>query len=464
MVLWYTHPFVAPLGHLSSETGVQQGDPLGPLLFSLVLQRLISSIDADDDCIQVLFQAWYLDDEVLTGRRSAVLWALSLIEDLGPSLGTHINLAKCELFSHFGYSMFPPAVKFSHHPNLEILGALIGDYLYCSKFIAGKCADARKLLSSMVDVATVDPHVALSLLPLCGSYCRLVHLARATPSSLAGSLKLFDEEVRRCFSSCFSIDTTDTAWTQAQLSLGFGGLGLRSLSHHSCAAFIASLSTSGCSNADNVHLQQAIIQRNDQVSTSDAITAKAKALDPLGHHTTTCTHGGDVVTRHNRLRDVVANLFRQAHMGVTLEAGYVTLEASYGLTHDNSCSRPADVLVTRWEKGLPAALDITVTSPLNPAILDESCSTAGVAAVAAEYVANDPKCFELGWTCVPLAVETYGNWGVEAQETFSRLASLLAASHSVSKSKATADIYGRLNLTLTRSVARAILARGLRPK
>ena len=81
-----------------------------------------------------------------------------------------------------------------------------------------------------------------------------------------------------------------------------------------------------------------------------------KALDPLGHHATTCTHGGDVVTRHNLLRDVVANLFRQAHMGVTVEAGY-------GLTHDNSRSRPADVLVKSWEKGLPAALDITVTSP-----------------------------------------------------------------------------------------------------
>ena len=85
----------------------------------------------------------------------------------------------------------------------------------------------------------------------------------------------------------------------------------------------------------------------------------------------------------------------------------------YGLTHDNSRSRLADVLVARWEKGLPAALDITVTSPLNPAILDESCLTAEVAAVAAEsrkHVANDPKCFELGWTCVPLTVETCGNW------------------------------------------------------
>ena len=60
------------------------------------------------------------------------------------------------------------------------------------------------------------------------------------------------------------------------------------------------------------------------------------------------SHGGDVVTRHNLLRDVVANLFRQAHMGVTVEAGY-------GLTHDNSRSCLADVLVTGWEKGLPAA-------------------------------------------------------------------------------------------------------------
>ena len=47
-----------------------------------------------------------------------------------------------------------------------------------------------------------------------------------------------------------------------------------------------------------------------------------KALDPLGHHAITCTHGGDVVTRHNMLRDVVANLFRQVHMGVTVEVGH----------------------------------------------------------------------------------------------------------------------------------------------
>ena len=41
--LWY------PMGHLSSQSGVQQRDPLGPMLFALVLQKLISTIDVDDE-------------------------------------------------------------------------------------------------------------------------------------------------------------------------------------------------------------------------------------------------------------------------------------------------------------------------------------------------------------------------------------------------------------------------------
>ena len=56
-----------PLGTLTSETGVQQGDPLGPLFFVLVLHRIVSSIDADDDCLDLLYLAWFLDYGVLAG-------------------------------------------------------------------------------------------------------------------------------------------------------------------------------------------------------------------------------------------------------------------------------------------------------------------------------------------------------------------------------------------------------------
>ncbi|KAL5516332.1 hypothetical protein EMCRGX_G001626 [Ephydatia muelleri] len=75
---------------------------------TLVLQKLVSSLDADEECAEILLQAWYLDNGALAGTRSAVLCALHLIEELGPALGLHVNLAKCEMFSRRGNTSFLP--------------------------------------------------------------------------------------------------------------------------------------------------------------------------------------------------------------------------------------------------------------------------------------------------------------------------------------------------------------------
>eukprot|EP00731_Ephydatia_muelleri_P003122 Em0001g3122a len=114
-----------------------------------------------------------------------------------------------------------------------------------------------------------------------------------------------------------------------------------------------------------------------------------------------------------------------------------------------------------WDRGKPAALDLTITSPLCSAILSESCHQAGAAALAAE--AHKLHSNELDWSCILLAVETYGNWGKEAHDTFSRLAFYLAIHQSSPKSAVLAEIYHRLNIALVRSIARAILARELPP-
>ena len=84
-------------------------------------------------------------------------------------------------------------------------------------------------------------------------------------------------------------------------------------------------------------------------------------------------------------------------------------------------------------------------------ILNEAGMTASAVAKAAEvmkHTANDQKCNELGWSCVPLAVESCGAWGREAQECFSILASHLAVHTSSSKSKATFNPYSCLNMAL----------------
>ena len=102
------------------------------------------------------------------------------------------------------------------------------------------------------------------------------------------------------------------------------------------------------------------------------------------------------------------------------------VEAGSGLGHEGHRTQPADILIPHCK---PAALDMTVTSMLNSSTLMEAGVTSGSAALAPEvrkHNANDAKCSELGWTCIPIAGETYVCWGAEAMQTLSHLASRLA--------------------------------------
>ena len=434
-------------------------------------------------------------------------------------------------------------MKVSRVPNLEILGAPIGDPIFCAKFLAQKRADAAKLLSQLTEVGAVDPQVAFLLLRQCAAFCKLVHLARSTPPSyIAEGLALFDKEVRQCFSECTALDTSDIDWMQAQLSLSRGGLGLRSLSCHSAAAYLASLSSSGFDKSFNLNLSESIVLFNEVVPAADSISEEILAasnlrqhtlsgkiedqqfrqlfdlsspanrarllsvssrhaaswltvipspglnlhlepnefqvaikwwlgmdvsfdsccpycpnhrLDPLGHHALTCKHGGDVVLRHNSLRDVFVEFCHRACLGGQVEVGS-------GLGLDRLHSRPADVLVNNWHLGKPAAFDLTITSPLNPTTLTEAgvrCGSSALVAEARKHNANDSKCAERGWVCLPLAVESYGCWGMEAQQSFLRLAARLAIQMGCNKSQATTILYQRLSLSLVRANARALLSR-----
>ena len=84
-------------------------------------------------------------------------------------------------------------------------------------------------------------------------------------------LGIFDLDIRRCFTECTSVDVSDVAWQQAQLSPSRGGLGLRSLLHHSSACFIASIGHSGIALGENHHLKQSIDEFNDVIADTEAI-------------------------------------------------------------------------------------------------------------------------------------------------------------------------------------------------
>ena len=112
----------------------------------------------DVECIEMLFNAWFLDDGVLAGPKSAVLRAMHLIEELGPPFGIFINLAKCELYNRNELSStFLVMIKSSQVSHLEILGA-VTNFLVRVQFWSGRTkTDCAKLSAGQNEAAQFSP-------------------------------------------------------------------------------------------------------------------------------------------------------------------------------------------------------------------------------------------------------------------------------------------------------------------
>ena len=79
------------------------------------------------------------------------------------------------------------------------------------------------------------------LLRNCASFGKLVFSLRVVPHSKhSAALKSFDKAVRDCIEQFLCCSFSDSEWSLANLSTKMGGLGLRSVEHHSSAAFLSS--------------------------------------------------------------------------------------------------------------------------------------------------------------------------------------------------------------------------------
>ena len=75
---------------IGSSEEVQQGDPLDPLLFCLVIHPLILQLKSE-------LRLFYLDDDTIGGSEPEVLEDLRFVEQEAASLGLHLNRFKTEL-------------------------------------------------------------------------------------------------------------------------------------------------------------------------------------------------------------------------------------------------------------------------------------------------------------------------------------------------------------------------------
>ena len=230
---------------ISSEAGVQQGDPLGPFLFCLVLQKLVLKISVEVPNLRL--HSWYMDDGSFFGDSRDVLKAWNIVKDEGPALGLFPNVSKCELispsFSSSAIHEFEPELK-KEAMNMEILGSPIGSKEFCESFLQDKIN--KKLPILLENLTRLDnPQASYLILLFCASFCKIVWYIRTVPSDLiAVNCQNFDDLILKNFGGILACGLSSQSIKQMQLSTKFGGIGLRSAKNHASAGYISSFFSS----------------------------------------------------------------------------------------------------------------------------------------------------------------------------------------------------------------------------
>ncbi|XP_065317081.1 uncharacterized protein LOC135925625 [Gordionus sp. m RMFG-2023] len=117
---------------ISSEEGIQQGDPLGPLLFTIGIHDLIKNLKSD---FKLDLNLWYLDDGSFGGSISNVMSAIEYVEMEASKIGLSLNRKKCEISSLNNKDFIPPLdFTIIPHEELCLLGSPIGfSTSFCQK-------------------------------------------------------------------------------------------------------------------------------------------------------------------------------------------------------------------------------------------------------------------------------------------------------------------------------------------
>ena len=216
---------------ITSAEGVQQGDPLGPLLFCLTLQPVLSSLSSK-------LRIGYLDYVTLGGPMADVENDVNVVVDSGKAIGLTLNSSKCEIISQ---SIIPPGLSVSSFCQVSPSDSiLLGAPLLCGSALdAALSSRCSELATAESRLSIISAHDALLLLKSSLSTPKLQHLLRSSPCAGHTSLTTIDDTLRRCVSRITNCDISETQWTQASLPVKSGGLGIRRATQLAPSAYLA---------------------------------------------------------------------------------------------------------------------------------------------------------------------------------------------------------------------------------
>ena len=393
---------------LPSQEGVQQGDPLGPLLFCLTIYPLIQQLKSE-------FRLFYLDDGIMGGCLPDILHDFEK-KMLASDLGLRLNEDKLQLFcsdpaTRSEILSAVPGLHVLTREEVVVLGSPVGGIESLSGAIVQK-VERLDLMGGRLHL--MHAHDALLLLRHSFAMPKILHMLRSAPCFLSPAVEAYDSLLRKVLgditNDCLEEDET---WTQASLPVGVGGIGVRRAAQLAPSAFLAS--AAGCSELiaqilppqmqgvpstrarllavaskeagawlTALPISSLGLRMDDEVVRIAVGLRLGVALcvahccqhcgsdvDEMGTHGLSCRFSSGRFSRHAAINDTIKRSLNAAKIPCQLEPN--------GLFRSDS-KRPDGATMVPWSGGKVLVLDATCPDTLAPSYSSLATREAGVVA------------------------------------------------------------------------------------
>ena len=186
---------------LHSLEGIQQGDPLGPLLFCLTIHSLTVQLKSE-------LKIFYLDDGTIGGAQSSVLADLKNVECIARQLGLLLNYNKTEIIcsKESGTQLLSYAPVLRKPKDADLLGTPLGDMPCIDNALFDKVSKLKILGDRLGHLYKQD---ALLLIRSAFSMPKILYLLRTAPCFSSSVLEVFDQELRSILSTILNLSLDD---------------------------------------------------------------------------------------------------------------------------------------------------------------------------------------------------------------------------------------------------------------